>query len=152
MGGLNSRERRLLLLAGLLIFAMSVYVLVLEPAYRRLDMLRVQVPAMQQDLDWMQEQVAANSALLAGPKNAETRNTPLLTVIEQTASQAGLRQQISRMAPAEEGRVRVWFDDVYFDPWLRWLEAVRREQISVHAVNIVGDKQGMVDIRLTVAG
>ncbi len=152
MGGLNSRERRLLLLAGLLILGMSVYVLVLEPAYRRLDMLRVQVPAMQQDLDWMRAQVAANSALLAGPKNTETRNTPLLTVIEQTASQAGLRQQISRMAPAEEGRVRVWFDDVYFDPWLRWLEAVRREQISVHAVNIVGDKQGMVDIRLTVAG
>ncbi len=152
MGGLNSRERRLLVLAGLLIIGMSVYVLVLEPAYSRLDMLRAQVPAMQQDLDWMRAQVAANRALLAGPKNTETRDTPLLTVIEQTASQAGLRQQISRMAPAEEGRVRVWFDDVYFDPWLRWLEAIRREQISVHAVNIVGDKQGRVDIRLTVAG
>ncbi len=152
MGGLNPRERQLVFAAGFMLVAVVVYVFFLEPGYRRLEMLRGQVPALQEDLVWMRSQVEVHRDLTGAVGADAAPRPPLLTVIEQTANQAGLRQQISRMAPAEEGRVRVWFDDVYFDPWLRWLESIRRQRVSVFAVNIVRDKQGKVDIRLTVAG
>ena len=152
MSALNPREQRLIVLAGILVTVAVMYIYVLEPRYQRLDMLRSQVPALNQDLQWMQQQLSANRELMGGTGQPVADRPPLLTVIEQTASQAGLRQQISRMAPAEEGRVRVWFDGVPFDPWLRWLDSVRRQNISVHAANIVRDEQGKVDVRLTVSG
>lgn len=148
---LSSRERMLLALGLIALAATIIYVAVLEPRYQRLRMLRAQVPAQQADLAWMQEQVRRYGPLLARQESAEgLQRLPLLTIVEQTSTRAGLRANITRMQPADQGSVRVWFDDVPFDPWLLWLDSLGRQKISVSAVNIDRADEGKVNVRLTL--
>lgn len=151
MRSLNQRERALIAVGAFALVASLVYVLFLEPQYQRLRALRSQVPAQYADLVWMKSQIERHAGLLSGrEQSGEEQRMPLLTVIEQTSTRAGLREKMTRMQPAEEGRVRVWFDDAPFDPWLRWVDSLRGEGISVNAVNVNRAGEGTVDVRLTL--
>ena len=131
--------------------AIALYILVLEPRYQRLNMLRSLVPSQHADLAWMQQQINQHQALL---NNRSERNSagqmPLLTVVEQTATRSGLRTHISRMQPGEGSQVRVWFDDVYFDPWLKWVESLKSSNIPVLGVTVNKAKDRKVNIRVTL--
>jgi type II secretory pathway component PulM len=148
---LNARER---LLIGWGIFALVatvLYISVLEPRYQRLSTLRQQVPAKQMDLAWMKAQLKQHANVLNNTgKQKTTAKLPLLTVVEQTATSAKLRANITRMQPGKDGAVRVWFGDVYFDPWLQWLEGLRKRGIQVSAANVSQSEAGKVNIRVTL--
>ncbi len=148
---LSARERSLLGIGLVAVIASIVYVSVLEPRYQRLKTLRNQVPAQLADLEWMKDQVRQHRELLAGQgAGSSVPSQPILTTVEQSATRAGLRENIVRMQPAERGSVRVWFDDVAFDPWLRWVDALRRQNVTIAAVNIDRSGPGRVNIRVTL--
>lgn len=148
---LSARERTLLGVGLLAVIASIVYVGVLEPRYQRLKSLRNQVPAQAADLQWMKAQLHQHRDLLSGQGTESPASAqPILTTIEQSATRAGLRENIVRMQPAERGSVRVWFDDVPFDPWLQWVDALRRQNVTVTAVNIDRADPGRVNIRVTL--
>ncbi len=148
---LAAREKTLVITGLITILATVLYIAVLEPRYQRLNTLRLQVPARHQDLMWMQQQVSQFKSLLVNGRTSGNRQKlPLLTIIERTATQSGLRTSINRMQPSERGQVRVWFDDVYFDPWLRWLETLRKQKIEVFAASITRAGDQKVNIRVTL--
>ncbi len=148
---LNRRERALLIAGSIAVLASVIYVAILEPGYQRLNMLRKQVPTQAADLQWMRGQVRQHRGLLALREDREAPDAPpLLTVVEESATRAGLRENIERMQPGERGSVRVWFDNVPFDPWLAWLDSLRRHKVSVSAVSIDKIEPGKVNIRLTL--
>lgn len=149
-GSLSRRERSLLLAGIVLVLAVAGYVLVLEPRYQRLYQLRAQVPALQADLSWMKAQVRGHQDLFQQRGAEAGERPPLLTVLERSVTEAGLRDRMTRMQPAEQGQVRVWFDDVAFDAWLRWLGTLGGFGITVTAVNVDRGDPGRVDVRLTV--
>lgn len=155
MGGywssLSQRERTLLSLGIFVSVGIVLYIQVLEPRYQRLSMLRAQVPAQHEDLAWMQTQIRAFQPILNQRRqNSDSPKLPLLTIIEKTATQAGLRGNISRMQPAENNQVRVWFDGVFFDPWLRWLETLKKQDVHVSAATVNKTKDRRVNIRVTL--
>ena len=148
---LNPRERLLLFVGATAVLLSVLYVAVIEPGYQRLNMLRSQVPAKMADIAWMEEQIRRYGPILSqqGAVNQDTRR-PLLTVVEQTATRVGLRQNITRMQPAEQGSVRIWFDDVGFESWLLWVEELREQSVLVTVVTIERTDPGKVNIRLTL--
>jgi type II secretory pathway component PulM len=149
--GLNPRERLLLGWGLFALIATILYVFILEPRYQRLSVLRLQVPTKQSDLAWMQAQVESNAALKSGVKNAlSAERLPLLTIVEKTSTQSGLRKKISRMQPAQNGAVRVWFNEVQFNPWINWLDVLRDQGVSVDAASISRESEGVVNIRVTL--
>jgi type II secretory pathway component PulM len=148
---LSYRERNLVWLGVIAVIVSIAYVAVLEPGYKRLQDLREQVPAQYADLAWMKQQIDRHGDLLrAGSSQQDADRAPLLTVIEQSATRARLRENISRMQPAEGGRVRVWFDDVSFDAWLRWVDALGKQGVTVGAVNVERSGEAVVSLRATL--
>lgn len=147
---LSPRERGLIVFGGIVVAASLIYVSVLEPRYQRLQQLRSQVSAQQADLDWMRARIEQHRALLSARETPGAERPPLLTVVEQTTTEAGLRAGITRMQPAEQGQVRVWFDNVPFDRWLRWVDSLGALRIGVVAVTVDRADDGRVNVRLTL--
>lgn len=148
---LNERERFVLgwgVACAVLIF---VYTFLWQPWQEELDRLRVQIPIKQETLAWMREQANAIGPLL---RQIETKkqsdNKPLLTVVEQSARQSNINNNIRRMAPDEEGRVNIWLSDVDFNKWVIWLEALRRIGIEVSTASVSRGRGNAVTARVTL--
>ena len=88
---LSQRERFFVSLGLVAALATIFYLSVIEPYYQRLGTLRAAVPAQQADLAWMKAQVKNYGRLI---QNRDTKKQqqrlPLLTIVEQSATQARL--------------------------------------------------------------
>jgi type II secretory pathway component PulM len=150
-GNLNARERQVLALGAVVFMLILVYTLVWAPWHDALRRLRIQVPAKQATLSWMQEQAKQAKPLLKLGNNKSKNDVPLLTVVETTAATAKMRNVIRRMSPGDqEGQVKVWLTDASFDSWLLWLEQLRTEAVEVISSTISRSEGGKVTIRMTL--
>lgn len=147
---LNARERWAVGGGAAAVALLFLYALAWEPWQRSLDRLRTGVPAKQATLQWMRAQAVVLKPLSAR-KPATGSAAPLLTVIEQSAQQAKLREAIQRMQPGEnDNEVKVWFGEVSFDDWLRWLESLRPQGIEITSAQITRGKDSKVTARATL--
>lgn len=148
---LSARERSLVRFGSAAVAAMLFYLLVWEPKVQELRRLRMEVPQLRATLAWMQEEIRQAEPLIRRGKQPEKGGGPLLTVIEQAAQRTGVREAIQRMQPAEGGQVKVWFQDVAADDWLRWLDNLARQKVGVAAATITRSGEGLVSVRVTVS-
>ncbi len=136
------------MLLGLL---MLVYLYVWEPKMNQLQNLReVKVPYSEQTLAWV-TQALERAKTQPVDEVEEIIEGPLLTVIEQTAEQAGVRTSIRRIQPNQSRAVKIWMEEVSFDSWLRWLDMLRQQNVFVDRVSIASSSPGLVTIRVTLA-
>ncbi len=148
---LNNRERLFLGIGLLLTIGIFVYTLVLEPWYRELARLRSEVPKKEADLVWMQNHVALATRLRTKKLNMPNESSAsLLSVVEKTANAA--KVPIRQINPGGDGEVKIWFRETDFDPWLIWLESLRRRGIEATNVNVDRAADNKVSVRLTVRG
>lgn len=151
---LAERERLFLAGAGAVLALALFYLLAWEPLFEAREELEQAVAAQRKTLQWMQEAAGEVRMLRqqAGPGALQGRNRSLLSVLDQTATQAGVRDHIDRMEPEGGNGVKLWLDDAPFDPLVRWLERLERHY-GVHvtrATIAATDQTGLVDARLTL--
>lgn len=148
---LSLRERMLVAAALLLGVLMVVYLYVWEPKMNQLQNLRdVKVPNSEQTLAWV-KQALAREQNKPDSQVEKIIEGPLLTVIEQTAEQAGVRASIRRIQPNQAKAVKIWMEEVSFDNWLRWLKMLRQQNVFVDRASIAKASPGLVTIRVTLA-
>lgn len=152
LAGLSPRERVMVVAGGIAALAIVLYAWVWQPWQTELERLRDRVPAKRETLAWMQAQAERIEALRARSEQApSTSGLPLLTLVERSANQVDMREVITRMSPGEEAdQVRVWVDDVAFDRWLRWVDALGGSGIEVAEANIDRSDDNLVSIRATL--
>ena len=146
---LNNRERLFLGVGLLVTVVIFVYTLALEPWYRELARLRSDVPQKEADLAWMQNHVVLATRLRT--RNLNTHNgssASLLSVVETTASAA--KVPIRQIDPGGDGEVKIWFKETDFDPWLIWLESLRKRGIEATNVSVDRTADNKASVRLTV--
>lgn len=149
---MESREKLIVFGGGALAVLIVAYFFVWEPWQVRLEQLRQQVPNKQQTLTWMQEQSRTLQLLLNKTRTGgDNSGVPLLTVVEQSAANASVREFIRRMAPGDSpSQVKVWLTEANFDVWLAWLEALRNSGVEVVSANVSSAKDSKVTIRVTL--
>jgi general secretion pathway protein M len=151
---LAERERLLVAAAGAVLALALFYLLAWEPLFKARAELEQAVAAQRNTLRWMQEAAVEVRALkrASGPAALQGRNRSLLSVLDQTATQAGIRDHIERMEPEGQNGVKLWLDDVPFDPLVRWMERLERHYgVHVKRASITpADETGRVDARLTL--
>ena len=148
---LSTREKALVGIALLVGLLMIAYLYVWEPKTRQLHELRtVSVPESEQTLAWVRQALEQASSRPAGARDKIIEG-PLLTVIEQTAEQAGVRTAIKRMQPNQNQAVRIWMENVVFDKWLRWVDLLKAQNVFVERASIVRETPGVVTARVTLA-
>jgi general secretion pathway protein M len=150
---LGERDRLVLGLGGILVLMILLYTFIWEPWHSSLDELSVQVPAKRLAMQHISFQAEIAATITAtGGGGAEQERKPLLTVVEDTARRARLRDVIRQMTPGEEeGQVRIWLSDAPFDSWLTWVDTLAREHgVDVITATVQRSEENKVDIRATL--
>lgn len=99
------------------------------------------------------EQLAVEKQRSRGAGPAASGSQSLLSVVDASRRTSGVTKPPSRLQPEGDGIVRIWLEDVPFDPLLRWLaELQQRHGVRVDAADIERESApGLVNARLTLA-
>ena len=149
---LQARERSIVSVGGGLLMLMVLYLFIWEPWHQAISQYRESLPQKRADLQWMKAQADLASRFKGIKTSDETSGQPLLTVVESTAQQAGLRNNIKQMTPGDKpGEVKVWLSQISFDKWLLWSETIKNnEAIEVESADIQQLELGFVEVRATL--
>ncbi len=151
---LAERERLLIAGAGAVLALALFYLVVWEPVFKARAELDQALRAQRNTLQWMQQAAGEVQALRsrAGASALQGRNRSLLSVLDQTATQAGIRDRIERMEPDGKKGVKLWLEDVPFDTLVGWIERLERHYgvRAVRATFSATEQAGLVDARLTL--
>lgn len=150
---LQARERLVISIGAVLLMLMLLFFYVWEPWQQAIAKYRQELPQKRTDLQWMEAQ-SDLAARLKGEENpaVNTSVQPLLTVVERTAVQAGLRKNIKQMTPGDNSsEVKIWLSQISFDKWLLWSEKIKNEEaIEVKSADIQQIDLGTVEVRATL--
>ena len=150
---LAPRERAILLTGGGLGIILLLYALVWHPLSRDVDRLQASVQEQKQAARWMRD-AAREVKLLSGssPGGPVEDGRPLLTLVEQTAREAGLGAALNRVEPQGSGAAGVWLQNAAFDDLINWLGSINAE-LGVRVDSMVADPQdepGRANVRLVL--
>ncbi len=123
------RERRALLLAGVVVAATLFWYGLWQPLQQGREQAWSRLQSRQQAVAWM-EQAAGQVAQLKKKRGTGFKDRgqqSLLTLLDQTARLQGLGEGIRRGERAGDQGVRLWLEGVQFDPLILWLERMERE-------------------------
>lgn len=145
---LDQRERITLIVGSILVLIMVIYSLAWAPMRESINDYRALLPGKRADLVWMQNQAESYKKNKSAKKVSDK---PLLTIIEETAQKANLREQIQQMSPGEsQNEVKVWLSVASFDEWIRWVDVLSKQHaVIVTAARIQQQEEKLVDIRVS---
>lgn len=151
--GLETRERRILLLGGSIAFIVLFYSLLWEPWHEHINALRKETPAKFMDLVWLTYQKDHLRGLNKNRQQANiTKPASMLTFLEQSAKKYGLGASLN-ISPGRSNQTRVTLKKVSFDQALSWLQNLTKAGFKLNALLFKSsDEPGQVDVTLTVAG
>lgn len=148
---LQPRERRMLLVAGIVVALAFLYLVAWEPVARarvdsamRLDAARSTAAQI--------ARLAASAPAHAAPGLASMNGQSLLTAVDRASRGVAGLAPPSRLQPDGADKVRVWFDRVSFDALMRWMQALQtKDGVVVDALDVSRrDDAGHVEARLTL--
>ena len=149
---ISARERLVVTLGLIGVGGILLYTYVWVPWHQKLGSLRQQVPAQRKTLAWMERTAREIKPLLLREQEQDkVVGTPILTLIDNSANSAGLREAIRQIQPGNDSDVKVWLQDVAFDGWLAWIEQLRTKGVFVTAVSVTRSQTpNTVNIRVTL--
>lgn len=148
------REQLMLTAAAAVTLLFLLYLLAWQPFMDSVEQKQLQVKSQQITLDWMRQQLPEIQRLRAqGQANGGKRsNEALLTLVDRTAKQSQLRQQIQRIKPQGDNKVQLWVEQAAFDTLLKWLGGLSTGYgIQLASLSIDRQEQpGIVNARLVL--
>jgi general secretion pathway protein M len=150
---LQPREQLFVAAAGVVLALALIYLLLWQPfalarVHREQDLQSARALAARIETIGAQVQLAhpAGAAPLVG------RDVSLLAAVDQASKDGTLGKAPSRMQPDGDNQVRVWIDDVPFDPLLRWMDELQtRYGVRIDSVAIERRPvPGVVSARLSL--
>jgi general secretion pathway protein M len=151
---LSQRERRILIVAAVLVLVVLPYWLIWQSLSERAERMKRSVAGLYEDVAWMQtaaRHVQGLSGDVRGTPPALADHSPL-SVIDRTARQGPLSGTVRRVQPEGAGSVRVWVEDAPFDDLVRWLSELE-SGYGLRVTSLVVDRQpaeGRVNARLSL--
>jgi type II secretory pathway component PulM len=145
---LSQREKTLV---GLVIPAFLLvigYLYLWLPTQENLARLKAELPLKAAEFAWMEHELKLAESLMARKENADSVQ-PILTVIERRAIESQVKKSIQRVQPTDNSEVKLWFQDVTADSWLRFVEQLSVDGISVDSATISRKSDGIVNVRAT---
>jgi general secretion pathway protein M len=148
------REQLALVSGAAALFLFLLYLLAWQPFVDSVEQKRLKLKSQQVTLSWMQQNLAEIQRLRSQRRATGTSRTneALLTLVDRTAKENQLRQQIQRIKPQGDDKVQLWVEQAAFDTLLRWLGGLSvKYGIQIESLNI--DRQelpGIINARLVL--
>lgn len=149
---LQPRERLILVLGTAVGVLVLLYAGVWYPLQRDLERLERSVAEQSQNVAWLRTAAQEVRQLRSSSSRRRVSSAPLLTLVEQSARQAGLGSTLSRVEPQGGSQARVWLEAAPFDAMVIWLGQLRSAQgVTVESVVLDPQKdRGLVNARLVL--
>ena len=145
------RERAVLLAGGILLVAVVVYLVAIEPAWTGIGRLEKSLPQQRSNAAELEALLAEVKALKTRPAVATMSATDARSALETSLGKAGIKA--TRIVPLSDGDVQLTFADVPVSKWAPWLAGVERELgARSTAVTVTGRDAapGNVDVDLAL--
>ena len=149
--GLQARERRTVLIGGVLLALVVLVGGVLLPLHNRVSSEREKVDTLRGDLAWMQ-QSAPEIQAAAGTYHAPGNESPVV-LIDRTGREAGLAQALRGTQPSGDAGVRVQLEAAPFDALVGWLSVLETQHgIAIESIPIGrAARPGLVNASVSLA-
>jgi general secretion pathway protein M len=148
--GLNTRERRIVSGAVIVLLIILVHVLVWEPLSNKRAQLQTSLQAQRNTYAWMQQAAREIRQLSRRGAGVKKQSGSLLGMINSTAKPVLLGATLKRVEEDRQQGVRVWIEQVAFDDLVRWLGQIE-QQYGIRVSSLVSErhsKAGRVNVRL----
>ena len=153
----TQRDQHIVIALAVLITAVAIYALLIQPFTSSLENRRVTVGAKNDLLLWMQESAAqlqrARGSFGAGTGKRSDKAAYVL--LDDSIRKAGLSAAADRVEPAGKDKkgARMQFSQVDFDTLIGMLGALQSQHgLSVTHANISKKNSGLVSARITLDG
>nr|WP_296751217.1 type II secretion system protein M [Thioalkalivibrio sp.] len=151
--GLATRERRIVMLAGLALLLVIAFLFVVEPGLERRSALNSQLQTLVNEQAWMQAQepaVRAQARAAGATPAARTTGSPL-GVVDVSARSAGLGSALRRVRPLESA-VEAELEGAPYTALVGWLATLEsRHGLRVVSLSIDrGNEPGRVNAQLRI--
>ena len=147
---LSKRERLTVSGGTALLLTALLYSLLIAPFRGQLAEMRASLPTKKADLVWMQN-AALQAEQLKNSKPDQQKVSPL-KLIDISARQFRIADNLKRIDPGENNRIKVWFEDLIFVDLMSFLRKLDREH-RIEVVTLTAEKlndPGRVNARVTL--
>jgi general secretion pathway protein M len=148
------REQLVLVVGAGVLLLFLLYLLAWQPFVASVDQKRLLIKSQQTTLNWMQQNLSEIQRIRSQSRSNGTvpSNEALLTLVDRTAKQSQLRQQIQRIKPQGDDTVQLWVEQAAFDTLLTWLGGLSLKYgIQIESLNIDRqDSPGIINARLVL--
>jgi len=148
----QSRERWVLIIAGIALLALLYDSLIYTPITQKRQQALMQLDANRELVAWMQDAAATLAARREAVPARGTGASPMLAA-ERRASEAGVRQALERREPVGRNGLRVAFTAVSFNDLARWIELMQTQeglQVTRASLVPVDGRPSRVNAELTL--
>jgi len=137
--GLQAREQQVLRIGAIIFGLLLFYLFVIDPVYTGRDDAEQRLQATREAFSAAQQQAADLKASPAGAGVASSGS--LLTRVESSASQEGLRSALKRLQPNGNDQIQVSLEGASYQQVMQWLSKLRLEGVRAQRVDIQVDRQ-----------
>jgi general secretion pathway protein M len=146
LNDLSEQERQFFFVVVILVSILSIYWIIISPLNNYVSRLESQVKSKKKSDYWMSQNVSlirSSDSLGSG-----STNMPLTSIINTTSREFNL--SVSRRDSKSPNEMQIWFDNVSFDSFIRWANAVESKYgTSIVSLNIRGrERKGTTSINV----
>ena len=146
--GLEDNEQKIVLIASALLTLLILVFGIIKPMNDKVSSLEMKIKTKQSTISEWQTNMPK---LLASKGSAQSGGNQSLSNIVTTSTRR-FNLRVSRVQEKASGEMQVWFDNVPFNDFVRWVaELNNRYQVSVATANIRNkDRNGLTSIDVKI--
>ena len=135
---LQARDQQILRYSAVIIGLLLFYLFIVDPVHSGRDNAEQRLRSAQEAYAIAQRQA---SDLKAGASGSATSDSgSLLTEVESSAQQQGLRNALKRLQPSGDKQIQVSLEGASYKQLMQWLSSLRRQGVRVQRVDIQQDR------------
>ncbi|MEN8134377.1 MAG: type II secretion system protein GspM [Thermodesulfobacteriota bacterium] len=119
---LQKREKLVVLWGGAVLLILLGYILLVAPLRRDRVRLEAAVLSNKAELVWMQDAAIKVRQLKTLSPNKSAVSP--LKIIDQAARKYGVDASLKKIDPGETGKIKVWFENLVFVDFMRFLRSI----------------------------
>jgi len=148
--GLQTREQQVLRFGAIILALLLAYLLVIDPVYSGRENAKQRLQATREAVSVMQSQAAD---LMASSVTAQTSGSgSLLTLIESSAEERGLRDALRRLQPTGNDQMQVSLEGASYAQLIQWLGDLDEQGVRAIRADIQLDNQtDLLEVQLLLA-
>ena len=135
---LQPRDQRILRYSAVIVGLLLFYLLIVDPVHSARDAAEERLRSAQEAFSVAQRYAFDLKAASTGSVTADSGS--LLTRVESSAQQQGLRNTLKRLQPSGDNQIQVGLEGASYSQLIQWLSTLRQQGVRAQRVDIQQDQ------------